>query len=217
MTGSLAKGTLVPGWSDIDLLALCHSFEFKDLRILRSVKLELEKKYGIHLGLSLASLKEFKSSRLETNAIKLRSVKQQLGMGIAKIVYGRVGEFYVPTKEDMAKDACREVSIYRSQLRKAVRDCEGVALLERCIKFSFRVVRLALEHFKYTPVAYEDTITCARKCFTDFPLGFEKLERVDKLRGRIKDISDGEAEKESQKLADFAESFVKYFFDKTKT
>lgn len=217
LTGSLAKGTLVPGWSDIDILALCHTLNFKDLKITGEIKSELEEKYNIHLGLSLALLEEFQTKRLETGDLKMRSVKQQLGMGVAKLIYGKVGDFYVPTKEDMAKEAGREIAIYRSQLRKAVRDCQGIELLERCVKFSFRVTRLAVEYCGQAPMAYRDTIAYARKCFPDFPLGFGKLERANKLRGRIQKISKKEAEEEAQELADFAEAFVKYFFDKTKT
>ena len=217
LAGSLAKGTLVPGWSDIDLLALCHALNFENLKITGEIKSKLEEKYGIHLGLSLGSVEEFQTERLETNDLKMRSVKQQLAMGIAKVVYGEVGEFYTPTKKDMAKDAVREIAIYRSQLRKTVRDCQGAALLERCIKFGFRVTRLAVEHCEQTPVAYKDTVAHAKKCFPDFPFGFKKLERADRLRNRIKDISDEDADREAQELTDFAEAFVKYFFDKTKT
>jgi len=214
LTGSLAKGTLVTGWSDIDLLALSHSLKFKDLKIVGGIKSKLEKRYNIHIGLSLALLEEFKTDKLETNDLKMRSVKQQLGMGIAKVVHGGIGDLYVPTKEDMAKDARREIAIYHSQLRKAVRDYEGAILLERAIKFSFRIVRLALEYCKHTPVAYKDTVTYAKRRFADFPLGFKELERADKLRARIRDISDKEAEEESQKLTDFAESFVGYLLKK---
>jgi len=213
LSGSLAKRTLVKGWSDIDLLAVCTDASFKAQTAFKEVKVSLEQSYNIHLGLSVATETEFFEDSSRVGELKLLLVKQNLALGIARFVYTRYDELRevkAPENQWVATLALSEINQYRGRVRKAVRDQVGVELLKSCIKCVFFIFRMALAKTERTCPYYDSIIDNSSEVFGSFPLGMETLREANTARYRI-EKNDLDVAGISERIVDLVEEFVPWF------
>jgi hypothetical protein len=215
LRGSVVKNTIVPGWSDIDALAVVDSVGFEDQRQLKTFLKEITARYGFKkVGCDLIRYDERPSvtRELYTQGDKTFSLLQEMKEGMYKVLHGEdifSGCWENVSSSYATRDYIRRVQYLVGKKRKDAGNEDIRTNLFLNVRTAFGMVKDALKMKGILPITYSDTADSAISIFTG--MDCTPLYRFDSIRYRFDVLSEEEVTlllKESDK---FIEDFGQYF------
>ena len=216
LRGSMAKDTLLPPFSDIDLLIVVNDVDFDLEKKINDAVKRSESKYGIRIGCDIMSYDERPKNMgrffMQNDKNLILLLEMMKGGKFLKIIYGENvfdGVFIENFNEYLKEDCIRSILFFIGKKRKNITNVTK-ANLSRNIKLAFVMVKAALKYYEKTPFSYDETIKMAENMFYDF--NFETLKKLNKIRIQWEKEENINLEEVSSFISKFMEDFKKYFF-----
>ncbi len=215
LRGSVVKNTIVPGWSDIDAMAVIDSIGFEDQRQLKTFLKEITARYGFKkVGCDLIRYDERPSvtRELYTQGDKTFSLLQEMKEGMYEVLYGEdifSGCWENVSSSYATRDYIRRVQYLVGKKRKDAGNEDTRTNLFLNVRTAFGMVKDALKMKGILPVTYSDTADSAISIFTG--MDCTSLSRFDSIRYRFDDLSEEEVIRLLKESDKFIEDFGHYF------
>lgn len=218
LRGSLAKGTVVPGWSDIDLTIILSKFDKKMITVIKNISEE----YKIRIGIDTALYKN--SSKIKKGFISSKGSVLLLELPLfSRTIYGKNPSSKIKNidkyQDEIKRDCIVQLKVYKKyylKCLKAIKKGDKTKFyFGRMLKLAFNSVKRALNYYLIVPKKYTDTIKLGKK---HFPwIDFELLHHLNKLRFKWEqNFSRKFILKKAREIGDFIYFFQNEFLSEVK-
>jgi 8-oxo-dGTP diphosphatase len=163
LTGSLARGNPVPGWSDIDIVLVVDAYTPDFFKLLESVS----RIDGIKIGITFYSLEEFNDRYFRDPKTHAALELIEKGVYVPKVLSDSVDLTSVSITQKIFIDAVEFSNMLHMAKRSLLVEKGDV---HDSIKKVIVLIRIILKQYNIWPVTSEEVFVEMAKKFKDFPV-----------------------------------------------
>ncbi len=163
LTGSLARGKPVPGWSDIDILLVVDAYTPDFFALLESTS----KVNGIKVGMTFYSLEEFNERYFRDPKTHAALELIEKGVYVPKVLSDLIELSSISISQKIIVDAVEFSNMLHLAKRSLLMEKGDV---HDSIKKVIVLLRIILKQYSIWPVTSEEVFTEMVRKFPDFPL-----------------------------------------------